>query len=71
MLTYAAYLSYLAMQAVQTYYPPGTWLSVKPLLEREFRKQPWYEAEALTRIFDSMVEHTPTGETPGRHSACH
>lgn len=67
MMTYATYLSWLAMKGVESKFPPESWRWIAPLIKREFSKQPWYQAEVMNRLFDSMVEY-PMGEGKGRYS---
>ncbi len=67
MMAYAAYLSWLAMGCVESKFPPGSWRRIAPLIGRELSKQPWYQAHVTQRVFDSMVEHPPTGRGGGRY----
>jgi hypothetical protein len=69
MMTYATYLSWLAMKGVESKFPPDSWPLISPLIKREFSKQPWFQAEAMNRIFDSMVEY-PMGEGKGKYFNC-
>ncbi|MGO8944613.1 MAG: hypothetical protein ACLQJ7_13185 [Syntrophobacteraceae bacterium] len=67
MMAYAAYFSWLAMGCVESKFPPDSWRRIAPLIERELFKQPWYQADVMQRLFDSMVEHPPTGRSAGRY----
>jgi hypothetical protein len=67
MMTYATYLSWLAMKCVESKFPPDSWRWIFPLIEREFSKQPWYKAEVMKRLLDSIVEY-PMGESKGRYT---
>jgi hypothetical protein len=67
MMTYAMYLSWLAMKGVESKFPPYSWRGITPLLEREFCKQPRYQPEMMKRLFDSMLKNPPIGERKGRH----
>ena len=68
MMTYAMYLSWLAMKGVESKFPPYSWRRITPLIERELSKQPWYQPEVMKRLFDSMLKNLPSGERKGRYS---
>lgn len=67
MMTYATYLSWLAMRCVESKFPPGSWHRISPMLEREFSKRPWYKAEVMNRLYDSMVKYPLWGESRGKY----
>lgn len=66
MMAYATYLSWLAMKGVESKFPTDSWRWIAPLLKREFSKQPWYQADVMNRLFNSMAEY-PMGEGKGRY----
>jgi len=67
-MTYATYLYWLAMKGVESKFPANSWRLVAPLLERELSKQPWYQAEVMNRLFDSMLDNPPIRERRGRYA---
>lgn len=67
MMTYATYLSWLAMRGVESSFPTNYWRLITPLLQRESSKQSWHQPEVMNQLFDSMVKRPPTGEIKGRY----
>ena len=48
-------------------FPPDSRRRIAPLIGRELSEQPWYQADVMQRLFDSMVEHPPTERSGGRY----
>jgi len=67
MMVYATYLSWLAMEVVESKFPPESWGRISLMLQREFSKQSWYRPEIMKRLLDSMVEYPPTGKRTGKY----